>query len=67
MHSPHTSQVIGLNPDPTLPGKVGTCLKPGHTVATFSGEYARSLSSSLLVANSWSIFTVLHHSPWILI
>ena len=33
----------------------------------FSGEYARSCNSSLLVAYSWSIFTVLQHSPWIVI
>ena len=42
-------------------------LCPGHTVAMFSGEYARSCNSSLLVAYSWSIFTVLQHSPWIVI
>ena len=40
---------------------------PGHTVVMFSGEYARSCNSSLLVAYSWSIFTVLQHSPWIVI
>ena len=33
----------------------------------FSGEYARSCNSSLLVAYSWSIFTVLQHSLWIVI
>ena len=43
-----------------------TMLCPGHTVAMFSGEYARSCNSSLLVAYSWSIFTV-QHSPWIVI
>ena len=42
-------------------------LCPGQTVAMFSGEYARSCNSSLLVAYSWSIFTVLQHSPWIVI
>ena len=36
-------------------------------MAMFSGEYARSCNSSLLVAYSWSIFTVLQHSPWIVI
>ena len=49
------------------PLKRSCMLCPGHTVAMFSGEYARSCNSSLLVAYSWSIFTVLQHSPWIVI